>query len=102
MFHVYILENAAGRFYIGQTDDLGRRIAEHNDPAGGRSKYTVKNGPWRLVWSESHATRSEAMQREKFIKSRKSAAWIRQYLLQLRIHIASATGGHQKTSAGVR
>ena len=82
-FWVYILENTAGSFYIGSTDNLGERIEHHNpipedyDP----SKYTHKNGPWKLVYYESHRSRSEAMKREKFIKSRKSAAWIRTYLL---------------------
>ena len=78
---MYVLENAVGRFYVGQTDDLDRRIAEHNDPAGPKSKYTAKHGPWRLVWSERHPDRPSAVRRERFIKGRKSAAWIRQYLL---------------------
>ena len=81
MFWVYVLENEQGRFYVGHTDDLDRRLAEHNDPLRSKSKYTAKHGPWRLVWSEVHPTRSEAMTRERFIKSRKSAAWIRQRLL---------------------
>jgi putative endonuclease len=80
-FWTYILENPAGRFYIGQTDDLGRRIEEHNGPDKVGTKFTHKTGPWRLVWSESHPMRSEAVRRERFIKSRKSAAWIRQHLL---------------------
>ena len=80
-FWTYILENPAGRFYIGQTDDLDRRIEEHNSPETVGTKFTHKNGPWRLVWSESHPTRSEAVRRERFIKSRKSAAWIRRHLL---------------------
>jgi len=64
MFWVYILQNPAGRFYIGQTNDLPTRIANHNrtDKIGG--KFTRKNGPWTLVWSEEHPARSAAMQRE--------------------------------------
>ena len=77
---MYVLESADGRFYVGQTDDLNRRVAEHNAPDDGR-KFTHKGGPWRLVWQESHPTRAEAMRRERFIKSRKSAAWIRRHLL---------------------
>ena len=30
MFYVYVIENPAGRFYVGQTDDLERRVLEHN------------------------------------------------------------------------
>ena len=47
MFYVYILENPQGRFYVGQTDDLDRRLAEHNDPIHNAGKYTMRNkGPW--------------------------------------------------------
>ncbi len=80
-FWTYILEDQEGRFYIGHTDNLDRRVAEHNTPEKIGTKYTHKNGPWRLVWQEEHETRSEAMRRERFIKSRKSSAWIRKYLL---------------------
>ncbi len=80
-FWVYVVENPTGKFYVGHTDDLQRRLAEHNDPERAKSKYTRKHGPWTLVWSEEHADRSSAMRRERFIKSRKSAAWIRGYLL---------------------
>ena len=80
-FWVYVLENEAGRFYVGQTDDLERRLVEHNDDGPTRGKYTLKNGPWRLVWSEPHTTRASAMLRERAIKRMKSARWIRERLL---------------------
>jgi predicted GIY-YIG superfamily endonuclease len=51
-FLVYILENSAGRFSIGQTEDLQRRVSENNDQGPSLGKYTLKNGPWKLVWSE--------------------------------------------------
>ncbi len=82
MYWVYILENAAGRFYIGSTDDLLRRVDEHNAPEKVGSKYTHKNGPWKLVWSEEHTTRGKAVSREKAIKRMKSAAWICRELLR--------------------
>jgi len=80
-FFVYVLENERGRLYVGHTNDVTRRLAEHNgdDPTG--RKFTRKNGAWRLVWFESCSSRSEAVRRERFIKSRKSAAWIRTHLL---------------------
>ena len=74
IFWVYVLENEAGGFYVGQTDDLDRRVAEHNEPAPADGKYTLKNGPWRLVWREPHSTRSSAMQRERQIKRMKSVS----------------------------
>ena len=80
-FDAYILQNDTGRFYIGHTDDLKRRLVEHNSHDGPKTKYTLKNGPWRLVWSERRATRAAAMAREKQIKAMKSARWIREHLL---------------------
>ncbi len=83
MFHVYVLQNERGRFYIGHTDDLERRLREHNEPEGKShlGKFTHKNGPWKLVWSEAQASRSAAMLRERQIKSWKSARTIRDHLL---------------------
>ena len=78
---MYILQSNAGRFYVGHTDDLARRLVEHNDPDRSRRHFTAKSGPWHLVWQEEHESRAAALRRERFIKSRKSAAWIRRYLL---------------------
>ena len=68
MFFVYILQSQKnGRLYIGHTDNIGRRVEEHNTGRGG--KYTRQNRPWLLVHSESHPDRSSAMQQERYIKS---------------------------------
>ena len=80
-YWVYILQNPAGRYYIGQTEDLAKRLADHNRTDLFDGKFTRKNGPWVLVWSEGHPTRSLAIIRERQIKSMKSAKWIRQHLL---------------------
>jgi predicted GIY-YIG superfamily endonuclease len=79
MYSVYILENPQGRLYIGHTEDLTRRLEQHNSPEGKGhlGKYTHKNGPWILLGTEGFATRSEAMLREKQLKSWKSPGKIR-------------------------
>lgn len=50
MYHVYILENLKGRLYIGHTENLERRLEQHNSPKGHEhlGKYTHRNGPWVL------------------------------------------------------
>ena len=79
---MYIVENGAGRFYVGQTENLECRVAEHNDPSHNERKYTTKHaGPWTLVWHEEHTDRASAMARERQIKGMKSARWIRETLL---------------------
>jgi len=67
MFSVYVLRSVStGRLYIGQTQDLSRRLTEH---ASGIAKYTRARGPWEMVHVEEYETRSEAMMREKSLKS---------------------------------
>jgi len=55
-----------GTFYTGMTDNLERRIEEHN---AGIMKYTSGHGSWILVHSESCLSRTEARAREKYWKS---------------------------------
>ena len=72
-FWVYVLQSATcGRYYCGHTDDLARRVAQHNDPAY-RSSRTTKRwpGPWRLVWqSAGLPTRAAAVTLERRVKKR--------------------------------
>jgi putative endonuclease len=74
MYSVYILQSEQhGKYYIGHTDSLSRRLEEHNN---GLSKYTKSFRPWRLVYTEHYETRSLAMQRETEIKQKKSRNYI--------------------------
>jgi putative endonuclease len=77
-FWVYALvSQSTGRRYIGQTQDLNRRLTEHNTPEHNPRKFTSRNvGPWRLVYSDKHATRAVAMQRERWLKSGTGRAWL--------------------------
>ena len=85
MFWTYILQNPAGKFYIGHTNDLELRLHSHNRTDRTLGKFTRKNGPWELVWTEMHPTRDAAMGRERQIKGMKSAKWIRDNLLHGRV-----------------
>jgi putative endonuclease len=66
MHYVYIVECSDGTLYTGYTTDVDRRVGEHN--AGEGAKYTRGRTPVRLVHTEEHETRSEAMSREAEIK----------------------------------
>jgi putative endonuclease len=63
--------------YIGQTNNLERRIEEHNTREG---RYTSNKGPWKLIFKEEFASRSLAMRREKFLKSGKGREYIKKNL----------------------
>ena len=69
-YYVYILQSEKdGRFYFGQSDDLARRLLEHNS---GKSLYTKKHGPWRLVHFTLLDSRSKAYKLEQKLKNMKS------------------------------
>jgi len=63
---VYILKCSNNTLYTGITDNIERRIKEHNSKKGGH--YTSTFGPVELVWEENHPNRSSAMKRELQIK----------------------------------
>jgi len=78
MYYVYILKSDSGRFYIGQTDNLDRHLYQHNnDIFINKNSFTNHlKGTWHLVYYESFDTRSDAVKREKQIKSWKSKVMI--------------------------
>ncbi len=66
-FIVYVLQTEQGaRRYVGQTSDLAQRLNRHN---AGLVQSTRRYRPWKVAYSEKFATRAEAMQREKWLKS---------------------------------
>ncbi len=69
MFYVYVIYNkSANRYYIGQTMDMKIRLEQHNNHMF--KSYTSRfTGEWELIYKESVATRSEALKREKSLKS---------------------------------
>lgn len=69
MFVTYVLKNTVtGKHYIGSTNDICRRLSEHNR---GQTKSTKQEGEWKLIYSESYNTSIEAYHRERQIKSYK-------------------------------
>ncbi|QQS69821.1 GIY-YIG nuclease family protein [Candidatus Saccharibacteria bacterium] len=80
MLEVYVLYNAvANKIYIGQTNNLKVRLASHNNKRG--NHFTAKfEGDWELIYSESVATRSEALQRERQLKSSRGRAFVKKYI----------------------
>lgn len=65
-FYTYMLRCSDGSYYVGHTDDLARRVAEHE--AGARGGYTAARRPVDLVWCAEFPTREEAKAAEQQIK----------------------------------
>ena len=66
MFWVYILKCSDNSYYTGHTDNLDKRISEHN--SGDVFGYTHTRRPVTLAYSEEMSTRYEALSRERQIK----------------------------------
>ncbi len=68
MFTVYILRTSSNTLYIGQTNNLEKRLKEHQAKGSQSAKYTRYFSSLELVYSETFATRKEAVQREAELK----------------------------------
>jgi putative endonuclease len=67
MYYIYLLKSLISeKTYVGMTNEISRRIKEHNS---GKSKFTNRYMPWKLIYSEEMNTREEARKREKYFKS---------------------------------
>ena len=67
MFWLYILKCSDGSFYTGHTDDLEKRLGQHNN-GDFTTCYTFKRRPLQLVFSEYFLTREEALEMELQVK----------------------------------
>ena len=67
-YWVYILYSASSdKTYVGYTNDLERRLWEHNNST--QLSFTSRFKPWILIHKEAYATKKEAMSQEKWFKS---------------------------------
>ena len=79
MFHyVYVLESEKnGALYVGCTEDLKRRLKEHNREMNFPTKpYT----PWRVIHCEAYLNEKDARRREKYLKINQGARLLKRML----------------------
>lgn len=67
-FYVYILRTSSNTLYIGQTNNLEKRLQEHQGKTKRSAKYMRLVTSITLVYSEEHPTRSNALKREWELK----------------------------------
>lgn len=77
-YWVYILQSKnTERFYCGHTNNLERRISQHNNPEYTFTRTTkILKGPWKIIWSRKCPSRGDAMQLEHSIKKRGIARYL--------------------------
>ena len=73
-YKVYIIKSEShGNRYVGSAKDVEKRVSEHNN---GKCRYTKGRRPWKLIAIEEFETRSDAMKREKFLKTGKGREFL--------------------------
>ena len=88
MYYVYILRiEKTGRYYIGQTKDLAKRLEKHSR---GETKSIKNRGKFDVVYVEECSSRSEAIRREKQIKSYKAGNAFKRLLQRWEKQVTSA------------
>jgi putative endonuclease len=76
VYHIYMMASASGVLYLGVTNDLERRVAEHK--AGMKIAFSSKYKTVKLVYFEAFGDVREAIAREKQIKRwrREKKVWL--------------------------
>ncbi len=78
---IYVIQSEKdGWTYTGHTNDVERRLHDHNR---GKMKSTRHRGPFKLIHTEEFTNRSEAMIREKFLKSGKGRQIREEFVKQI-------------------
>ena len=78
MFYTYVLKSEkSGQLYTGSTEDLRKRLSQHNK---GKSTWTKKGVPWSLIYYEACLTKEDAEARERYLKSGPGKAYIKNRL----------------------
>ena len=79
-YRVYLVVNPVGRTYIGVSDDVCRRLADHNS---GVSKWTRTRGPWKLKWTSAELeSLGEARKLENLLKRQKGGRGLNAVLME--------------------
>ena len=69
MYFVYILRTSSNTLYIGQTNNLEKRLQEHKNKTTKSAKYLRSFSSFELVYQEEYPIRTEATRREMQLKN---------------------------------
>lgn len=79
MYYVYILRSQKdGSYYKGVTEDLKKRIYDHNHKS---NRYSSTKAPFVLVWYCAFLEKQKALDFEKYIKQGSGFAFIKKHIL---------------------
>ena len=78
-YYVYIIICDEGKIYIGLSEDIEKRIGQHNS---GKSKWTSKYSNWRQVYKKKFENLTDARKWENYLKSQKGGNGIKKILAE--------------------
>ena len=85
MHYVYLLYSFKNKkLYTGFSSNLKKRIKEHNQ---GKSPYTKLKKPLKLIYYEAHLSKKDAQRREKYLKTTKGKASMKQIVRNALIYL---------------
>ena len=67
MYFVYVLKSKEGFHYTVMTEDLEKRMNEHNNTS--LSFWTKRGTDWEIIFQEDYKIKSESLKREKWLKT---------------------------------
>ena len=91
MYYTYILRSKTHpeQTYVGSTEDLKRRLSEHNS---GKSPHTSKYLPWDISIYVAFSQRILAEQFERYLKSGSGRAFAQKRLLSIQSYSSTKSG----------
>jgi putative endonuclease len=66
-YFIYVIKSKEGFIYKGMTDNLHRRLVEHNNKT--LSFWTKRGTNWELIYKEEFDNKTEALKRERWLKT---------------------------------
>jgi putative endonuclease len=76
----YILySKSRDRYYVGSSSDPEERLVRHN---AGATQSTKSGRPWKIVFTQSHLSKTEALKHEIYLKKMKSRVYIEDLINQ--------------------
>ena len=97
MFYTYVLQSSKDQsLYYGYTNDLKRRIEEHNKKENDSTKHKA---PWTLIYYEACLLESDARRRESYLKTSQGRHMLRR---RIKDHLSESTTRQNSTTGYAR
>ena len=79
-YEVYVIQSECGHRYIGLTENLAKRLSQHN---AGLSKWTKRYSGWKIIFLKNYLTLTEARKLENKLKKQKGGEGLNKLLKSL-------------------